>query len=69
MELYKKRLLVVIREKRDYEERFLKVNVELEKKVINLVNYGISKFLIVVFLVVFIRDNFNVKLLCILIVY
>lgn len=32
VESYKKRLSAVTREKRDYEERFLKVNTELEKK-------------------------------------
>lgn len=32
VESYKKRLSAVTREKRDYEERFLKVNAELEKK-------------------------------------
>lgn len=37
MESYKKRLSAVTREKRDYEERFLKVNAELEKKVLYLI--------------------------------
>lgn len=37
MESYKKRLSAVTREKRDYEERFLKVNTELEKKVMNFI--------------------------------
>jgi hypothetical protein len=33
VESYKKRLSAVTREKREYEERFLKANTELEKKV------------------------------------
>lgn len=69
MESYKKRLSAVTREKRDYEERFLKVNAELEKKVLYLI-MELQKILTVVSLGFFFsRDDPNVTLLQILIVY
>lgn len=70
MESYKKRLSAVTREKRDYEERFLKVNAELEKKVLYLI-MELQKILTVVSLGFFFfsRDDPNVKFLQILIVY
>lgn len=69
MESYKKRLSAVTREKRDYEERFLKVNTELEKKVMNFIE-ELQKILTVVSLgFLTIKINPNVRLLQILLVY
>lgn len=69
MESYKKRLSAVTREKRDYEERFLKVNTELEKKVMNFIE-ELQKILTVVSLgFLSIKINPNVRLLQILLVY
>lgn len=55
MESYKKRLSAVTREKRDYEERFLKVNAELEKKVLYLI-MELQKILTVVSLGFFLAE-------------
>lgn len=55
MESYKKRLSAVTREKRDYEERFLKVNTELEKKVLYLI-MELQKILTVVSLGFFLAE-------------
>ena len=41
---FKKRLAAVTREKREYEERFLKINNEMEKKVLYIEPYGLDRF-------------------------